>query len=112
MKRLCSRFAAFAGLAGLLLVAGVAPAFADAIDGHWCFKDGRRMHIDGPRITIPSGKRITGDYDRHGFEYVIPPGEKGAGGKIVMRLQSDEFLTVMPPGGGRETWQRCKKGVS
>jgi hypothetical protein len=89
-----------------------APAHADAIDGHWCYKDGRRMHIDGPSIMLPSGRRIKGDYDRHGFAYVVPPGDRGAGGKVEMSLQSDYILHVKPAGGSQEVWQRCKKGVS
>ena len=52
-------------VAGAVLTGGVA-AHADAIDGSWCYKS-RHMAIEGPKILIPSGKQITGDYDRHGF---------------------------------------------
>ena len=108
MTGLC-RLAA-AALAALLV--NVAAAHADAVDGPWCYKDGRRLHVDGPNITIPSGKRITGDYHRHGFAYVVPLGEKGAGGRVVGSQLSDDVLHVTPQGGGLEIWGRCKKGVS
>lgn len=106
----------FKRLASAAVAAGVvffvAPAQADAIDGHWCYKDGRRMHIDGSRIMLPSGKRIKGDYDRHSFAYRVPPGDPGAGRRIEMSLQSDYILHAKPGRGGQEVWQRCKKGVS
>ena len=65
---------AAAALAALLV--NVAAAHADAVDGHWCYKDGRRLHIDGPNIMIPSGKRITGDYHRHGSPMSCRPVRK------------------------------------
>ena len=96
----------------LLLLSPAGPARADAVDGHWCNKDGRRMHVDGPKMVIPSGKRITADYHRHGFTYVIPPGDKGAGGKVTGEQRGEYILHVKPAGGGLEVWGRCKKGVS
>ncbi len=97
-------------LSVLLLPPGV--ALADAVDGHWCHKDGRRLHVDGRKMVIPSGKRLTADYHRHGFTYVIPPGDKGAGGKVTGAQQGEYVLHVRPAGGGLEVWGRCKKGVS
>jgi hypothetical protein len=55
-----------------------APARADAIDGDWCAKDGRHFFIQGPAITTPGGKAIQGNYRRHSFSYVVPPGETNA----------------------------------
>src|SRR5690348_7437744 len=50
---------------GVAIFAGAAcPALADAIDGHWCFPDGKRMFIQGPAITTPDGSRIQGEYGR------------------------------------------------
>ena len=91
-----------------------APARADAIDGHWCHKDGRRMSIEGPAIVTPGGTSMAGDYDRHGFAYVVPAGEPGAGGRVTMDLESDDIIQLTLPALGPgpnppviETWQRC-----
>ena len=62
---------------------------ADAIDGDWCHADGRRLSIHGPDLVTPGGRQIVGDYDRHGFVYVVPQGESGAGDKVVMTLLSE-----------------------
>lgn len=92
----------------LLMQAGAARA--DAIDGDWCSADGQRMSIRGDNITIPSGKQIAGNYSRHAFDYVIPPGENGAGDTINIILRS-EYLAFSRQGasGDRTTeWRRCK----
>jgi len=90
------------------------PAFADAIDGHWCHKDGRRMSIEGNVLITPGGKSMEGEYERHGFAYVIPGGEPGAGSRASMALQSEDVIRMFIPGKGPlpsqptiETWQRC-----
>lgn len=90
-----------------------APALADKIDGNWCFTDGRHMSIDGPNIVTPGGTRMTGEYDRHGFRYVVPPGEADAGAQVDM-VQFDEYtiqVTTTPgttAGAARtEIWKRC-----
>ena len=64
-------------LLAVLLAAGAARA--DAIDGDWCSAGGQRMSIRGDNITIPSGKQIVGNYSRHAFDYVIPPGDRRCG---------------------------------
>ena len=88
-------------------------ALADAIDGHWCHKDGRRLTIDGPKIVTPGGTRMTGDYDRHGFAYVAPPKEPGAGRKITMQLiDEDTAISRTGPDSAKavkQTWKRCGK---
>ena len=96
---------AFALVAGWLL--GAPGARADAIDGMWC-KGGRSMQIDGPAIVTPGGTSMTGDYDRHGFRYVVPPGEAEAGKTVVMVLLSDHDLDVTSGEGPTERWRRCK----
>jgi len=91
------------------------PAHADAIDGHWCHKDGRRMSIEGPNIVTPGGTSMEGDYDRHGFIYVAPAGERHAGSRISMAMQSEDVISMFIPGkepgpnpAVTETWQRCE----
>ena len=73
--------------------AGTAPdARADAIDGMWC-EGSRSMRID---------------YDRHGFRYVIPPGEDGAGKTVNMILLGEYDLDVTVGEGATRRWRRCK----
>ena len=90
------------------------PVYADAIDGDWCHADGGRMSIRGPAIVTPGGNAIQGNYDRHFFSYVIPPGEPGAG-KTVNIVLLGEYLAHAREGGQdapvRE-WRRCQPGVS
>jgi hypothetical protein len=93
-----------ASIAALYLTA---PARADAIDGHWCF-DAKRLHVDGENMVTPGGRAIKGEYDRHGFAYVAPPGEDYAGQKMALDLVDDDHLlysfsnTVQP-----QMWRRC-----
>lgn len=96
----------------VLMQAGA--AHADAIDGDWCSVDGQRMSIRGDNITIPSGKQIVGNYSRHAFDYVIPPGDGGAGDSVNIILHS-EYLAFSRQGrsgganGDKPTeWRRCK----
>jgi hypothetical protein len=96
--------AASVGAAALVLAA--ASARADAIDGNWCAPDGRVLTIDGPSLVTPGGGRITGSYDRHGFSYVIPAGEPGAGSRVVMVLL-DEDTVRMAEGLEPAIWRRC-----
>ena len=104
------RILAAAVMAALLLPA--APALADKIDGNWCFTDSRHMSIDGPAIVTPGGTSMTGEYDRHGFRYVVPAGEADAGAEVDM-IQYDDYtiqVTTTPADGGgarTETWKRC-----
>ena len=101
------------------LVAGIVLAFggvarADAIDGDWCRADGKRMSIRGPDIVTPGGHRTQGDYTRHFFSYVVPPGEDGAGDKVAITLLSEDLAHARQ---GSDTapiqvWNRCQPGVS
>lgn len=91
------------------------PALADSIDGNWCFRDGRHVEIQGPRIVTASGKTLAGDYSRHAFRYTIPAGETDGGQEAQMSLVNDETVLVRvgadaaaPP----QTWRRCKPGIS
>lgn len=87
------------------------PALADKIDGGWCSKDGtKRIHIDGPNIEIPSGRKITGDYTRHGFTYTGPPGDPEDGQDIRMVQQSEEHMILYrsTKPDSFEDWHRCQ----
>ncbi len=89
------------------------PARADAIDGQWCALDGKRIDINGTRIRTPGGTQMQGDYDRHGFRYVVPAAETGAGGTVNMRLLSDNVMHLTPPGSTDvQVWNRCGPPIS
>ena len=98
----------------LFAIALAEPARADAIDGYWCHKDGRRMSINGPEIITPGGTSMEGEYERHGFAYKVPAHEPHAGARVTMTLKSDDIIQLFIPGKGplptpvtTETWQRC-----
>lgn len=94
------------------LVATAVPALADRIDGDWCSADGKHLSIEGPRIVIPSGAEISGQYDRHHFRYSGPAGDPEAGQIIEMQQLSDEEMRLQRTAGGEkmpvETWRRCQ----
>ena len=98
------------GLLTALFSAG--PAFADAIDGHWCAADGRRVHIDGPAIVTPGGRHLQGTYDRHHFSYVAPPPEAGAGKPVAMVLMGETAMRVQFGDAEPEIWNRCAPRLS
>ena len=108
-----SRFVTCAG-AGLVLLTSAGLARADAIDGDWCHADGRRLSIRGPDIVIPGGKQLVGDYNRHGFIYVVPAGETGAGDKVMMSLLSETLMHSRQGGDDApvQVWNRCRPTVS
>ena len=102
------RGASFVLAAAATLLLAPALARADAIDGNWCAADGRVMTIEGPRILTPGGHRITGDYSRHAFSYVVPAGESDAGATIAMVLLNEETVRLHPVNGAEdEIWHRC-----
>ncbi len=95
------------------------PAQADALDGGWCYVDGKRLFIDGETITTPGGNRITGDYQRHSFSYRIPPKEPGAGMMVHMEQLDEQTMHLTlgagpgaRSGGTAQTWTRYPKGTS
>lgn len=93
------------------LLLPISHAHGDQIDGDWCSPNGLHLHIDGPNIKIPSGAKITGDYDRHGFRYVGPSGDPEEGQDIHMSQQSDQVMYLWRRTNGQdgppETWRRC-----
>lgn len=97
-------------VSGTLLFA--TPALADAIDGDWCFTDGRNFSIRGPEITTPTGKHLRGDYTRHTFGYTVPAAEPDAGKRVQMSLMGEYAVQVTPPSGKPEVWRRCELKTS
>ncbi len=115
MGKIKSGLRAAACVAALAMAPGAASA--DQIDGSWCHKSGKRLSIEGPRIITPGGTDMTGDYDRHGFSYIVPPGEPGAGRTMVMAQQDDDTMhmaegTLLASPEGAQTWHRCGVPVS
>ena len=100
--------------AALALVLGLwaTSSRADAIDGDWCFTDGRHLTIRGPQITTPTGKRLDGNYDRHAFSYVAPAPEPDAGKTIAMTLVNENTVHVRSAEAPAQVWRRCPAGVS
>ena len=91
------------------LLGPASPALADAIDGDWCSTtEVAHFSIAGPTIITPAGAQATGDYSRHAFSYVVPAGEPGAGGTIVMRLLNEEEVLVGLAGAEPKLWRRCE----
>jgi hypothetical protein len=72
------------------------------------------MSIHGPEIVTPGGTKMQGDYDRHFFQYVVPPGEPGAGDRMFITLLS-EYLAHARQGSRDapvQVWNRCQPGIS
>ncbi len=95
-------------VASLGIALATVPALADQIDGDWCNAEGENLRIDGPAIKTPGGVSMTGEYDRHHFSYVSPPGEKHAGETLNMTQHSDELMTMRLPDGSYVSWRRCE----
>lgn len=111
-SRLIGLLSAVLGLIVLIVPPDIARA--DAIDGDWRRADGKRMSIRGPDITTPGGIRTRGEYCRHAFSYVIPPGETGAGEQVAITLLS-EYLAHARQGADNtpvQVWNRRQPGVS
>jgi hypothetical protein len=95
-------------LAGLFTVLA-SPALADKIDGDWCSTtEAAHFSIAGDIIITPAGTQTTGDYRRHTFSYVVPPGDPGAGQAIAMRQLNEEEILVSIDGGEPVLWRRCE----
>ena len=99
-------------LATIVLTLASPAARADAIDGRWCHKSGKRLSIDGPRIVTPGGTRLDGNYDRHAFSYKVPAGEPQAGALSAMALIDDDTLQMQTGGGPTLIWNRCGPPIS
>jgi hypothetical protein len=97
----------------LAAVAALVPAdraWADAIDGDWCFTDGRHFSIRGSQIVTPGGKHMEGDYDRHAFSYTVPEADAGAGSIVFMTLIVDDTIHLRQGATSTDpaqVWNRC-----
>jgi len=108
------RLTPLVGMCAIVLVTAARPARADAIDGHWCFPDGKRMSIQGPSIVTPGGTPTQGNYARHFFTYVVPPADQGAGSTISMALVNEDTVHLRigtasgsASDGPVQVWHRC-----
>jgi hypothetical protein len=106
-----SRFAIPVAL--LLTAFSPSPAKADRIDGNWC-RGLKHLSIDGPNIVTPGGAKMTAEYDRHGFRYVVPNGEPEPGATITMAQMHEELMRLSSSAkpGEVEDWTRCKRQIS
>src|SRR5437879_1391385 len=111
------RSAALGLLAVGMLASGAARA--DAIDGNWCRPPAKQFSIRGPAIVTPGGTAMQGDYDRHGFRYVVPPNEPSAGDTVVMQLMNETTVHLRrgadAAGAAKaphEVWNRCSNSTS
>jgi hypothetical protein len=102
------------GVGCVLMTAGVPSAWADAIDGHWCYPDGRRIFIQGSAIITPGGNRIDGNYSRHFYSYVAPSSEPDSGQTVFMALMNEETVRLRvgaapayPSDASEQVWHRC-----
>ena len=84
-------------------------AYADAIDGDWCFQT-QSLTIRGPTLRTPGGSEITGTYERHSFAYSVPANEPSAGSPVSMQLMGEEMMHVVrgTDSSTPEIWRRCK----
>ncbi|MGE5203791.1 MAG: hypothetical protein ACM3O6_17165 [Acidobacteriota bacterium] len=96
-----------------------ATARADAIDGNWCYSDGRRMMINGPEIVTPAGTRTIGNYSRHYFSYQVPAADPNAGQSVFMALQNENTVNISTGADAAsaaksaiEVWHRCPPATS
>ena len=94
---------------------GVNLAHADAIDGTWCSeRDHRQLTVAGPSATLPGGQRVTGEYSRHRFSYIVPMPDVQAGRVMVLRLMGEmAMISVSASADGAspsepENWKRCE----
>jgi hypothetical protein len=107
------------GTVAAVVMFAVSPALADSLDGHWCSKDGRRLHIQGPAIVTPGGTSMQGDYQRHSFSYIVPANEPGAGSFIYLQQWSEEMMKSFSGAdeasarqGEGQVWNRCAPTTS
>ena len=107
------------GCAGLIVAAitlvGTNAAWADAIDGTWCSeRDHRQITINGSEAVLPGGRRVTGNYSRHRFSYLIPMPDAEAGQLKMLQLTGEvSMMSATANSDGSEPseperWKRCE----
>lgn len=102
----------FAGVFAALMIATTGSARADAIDGAWCSENGQRLAIDGPSVTTTRGLKLSGDYTRHSFSFILPQNEQDAGSPVEMVLQGETRVRVTIGKSAAQIWHRCPPGTS
>ena len=109
-----AKFRGVAAVIEAVSVIGFANAvLADAIDGDWCDGKGKSLSIRGSKIVTPGGKEISGRYDRHAFDYVVPQGEPDAGGDVNMIQLNEQTVRLRSSGAGEDQiWKRCSLKTS
>jgi hypothetical protein len=102
------------GVCAMVYTLCTSPTWADVIDGHWCFTDGKRISIQGPAIVTPGGSHIQGDYSRHFFTYVVPQVEPDSGQTVSMALVNEDTVQLRigtgpaySSDGPVQVWHRC-----
>jgi hypothetical protein len=101
-------FASTLSLGIIAIVLSSMPVAADAIDGKWCHKDGRNLSINGSKIVTPGGTNLKGNYERHGFDYVAPKGDRSPGAKITMNMEGEYKMRRQVGKKAVENWTRCR----
>jgi len=96
-----------------LTTISASPVKADQIDGNWC-RGLKQLSIDGHNIITPGGTKMTGEYDRHGFRYVVPASEPDAGAAIIMSQVDDGLmqLSTSAKPDDLQDWNRCDRKIS
>ena len=90
-----------------LLFAAV-PAWADSLDGDWCNEVDGKLTIDGSTIITPAGRKITGTYGRHRFEYDAPAGGWNGGDLIVIQQFSETRMQLQAGEKPASDWKPCQ----
>ena len=68
--------------------------------------------VAGVLLDPSRGAKLQGDYDRHGFKYVVQAAEPGAGGTITMVLVNENTVQLKPPADApMQVWKRCAAPV-
>lgn len=104
---------AAAGLALAVALLASPAARADSIDGDWCNGPGKVLQIKGPQILTPDGKRLQGDYTRHGFSYTDQAilTQMTLLNEQTMHLRRAASAAALAQA-APETWKRCQGAVS
>ena len=101
-----------------LCILGALPALADSIDGIWCTKDGKRVSINGPEITLPDGVKTKGAYGQYEFLYFALPNDPEPDAQFFLKLRGensmDSYVIKNHHRSDPTKWDRCvappKKG--
>ncbi|MBI1778318.1 MAG: hypothetical protein HYR63_23515 [Proteobacteria bacterium] len=111
-----TRLLGMVGLVAVVVTFAAGSAWADVIDGEWCYATNRHLMIKGPSIVTPGGNQLSGNYTRHSFSYVVPASEPGAGQTVNMTLVNEDTVNLRMDTAGTQgpiqVWRRCAGRVS